>query len=244
MTGAGLHRSLIPQQRKLDKEESEIDFEIWRESIIFHICLDTKSARFTASGDLKTWNNTENRGFANDEESVAEDKRMNAAAKASLLNIVLSSIAYNAPVISWNFVTQEATSLEDIWNRLRQRYGIKRSGTRITELVDITKDPGESVEALWEKVYSFFQENLLRIGGSVKHQGADNTANEQFSPTLLNTMVVIWLSKIHSSLPAAVRYKFSTQLRSQTIYTSRVEISDAIPVLLEEINEKEAAVKW
>lgn len=242
MASANVHRSLIPQQRKLEKEESEIDFEIWRESMIFHISLDGKCARFTSSGDLKTWNNTANRGFTDDGTDYVGDTKMTAAAKASALNIILKSVAYNAPVVSWNFVTQQATSLDEIWNRLRQRFGIKKSGARITELVDIQMEPGESREALWERIYSFVEDTFLVTGGAVKHEEVVTTVNETFTPALLNMMVVIWLHKIHRELPAAVRHEFATNLRTSTIYTYRVEISDAVPVLLTAITEKEANI--
>ena len=212
MAGANFHKSLIPQQRKLEKEENEVDFEIWRESMIFHVCLDPKSARFASTGDLKAWNNTVNRGFTNDPAGINDEVKMTAAAKSALLKIILSSIAYNAPVISWNFITSQAKNLDEIWDRLRQRFGIKRSGARITELVDIRMEPAESREALWERLYSFFEDNFLTVGGSVKHEDEVCKENETFTPTLLNTMVVLWLSKIHRELPAAVRHSFATQL--------------------------------
>ena len=105
---------------------------------------------------------------------------MTAAAKASLLKIVLSSIAYNAPVISWSFITAQARSLEEIWDRLRQRFGIKKSGARITEMVDIVMEPGESIKGLWERIYAFFEDNLLTAGGAVQHEGLAHINNECF----------------------------------------------------------------
>ena len=226
MQAASVHKSLIPQQRKLEREESEVDFEIWKEGLIFHVSLDARSARFTSSGDLNTWDSSVNRGFTDDvttgARALEEGIRMTGAAKAALLKIVLSSIAYNAPVISWNFVTAQAQSLDQIWDRLRQRFGIKKSGARITELVDIKMEPGESPEALWERYYSFMEENLLTITGAVKHEEEELAVNEPFTPTLLNTMVVLWLATINHDLPASVSYRFATQLRTSTIYSCRV----------------------
>ena len=200
------------------------------------------TARFTDTEDLGTWSNAANRGFRTDGTGVEADIKMTGLAKASLLNIVLGSIASYSPVISWAFITQEATSLEEIWNRLRAFYGFRRTGTKITELMDIKLEPGESREALWERLYSFMESNLLSTSGSVKHLDKDVTQNEILTPTLLNTMVVMWLNIIHSNLPATVCQYFSTHLRESTIFTIRNEISDAIPTLLKEINEKEGMV--
>ena len=122
--------------------------------MIFHISLDVKTARFTDSDDLGNWSTQTNRGFTNDGGAVTEDIKMTAPAKAALLNIVLGSIASYCPVISWAFITQEATSLNAIWDRLRAFYGFRRTGSKITELMDIRLDPGESKEALWERLYT------------------------------------------------------------------------------------------
>ena len=228
------YKSLLPKQRALTETETETSFNCWREAMIFHISLDVKTARFTSSGNLNTWTGGVNRGFTNDAAAVAEDIKMTAQAKAALLNIILGSVASYSPVISWAYITHEATSLEDIWSRLRAYYGFRRTGSKITEMMDIRLQPGESREALWERLYSFMESNLLVQNGSVKHEGEAVLLNEAFTPTILNMMVVIWLNIQHSNLPSMVRQQFATHLRDNTIYSIRSEISDAIPNLLAE----------
>ena len=66
MATASIHRSIVPPQRKLNEDETEVDFEIWKQSMDFHICLDARSARFTSSGDLNRWTNATLRGFKDD----------------------------------------------------------------------------------------------------------------------------------------------------------------------------------
>ena len=101
--------TLIPKIRLLTSSETQTSFDNWRESIIFQISLDAKSARFLT--DLKSWDNSAQRGFANDPGSVGDDTRMTAAAKEALLNIVLGSISSNAPVISPRFIKTSAKSI-------------------------------------------------------------------------------------------------------------------------------------
>ena len=144
-------------------------------------------------------------------------------------------------MISWAFITKDSTSLECIWNRLRAFYGFRRTGSKITELMDIRMESGESREALWERLWGFMESNLLTTGCSIKHEGAD-VEEKGFTPIMLNTMVVIWLNVINPGLPALIRHHFSTHLREQTIFSIRSEISDAIPSLLSDISEKEGAI--
>ena len=97
----------------------------------------------------------------------------------------------------------------------------------------------ESRESLWERMYSFLEDQLLSKNGPVLHNGVKIENDEELSPTLLNLLVTIWLQTINSALPSLVKQRFSTQLRTQTVFTIREEISDAIPILLNELEEKE-----
>ena len=235
-------RSLVPKQRALTDTETQTSFESWREAMIFHISLDSKSARFLSSGNLKTWTAAEDRGFEDDPQAYNADSKMSAVAKASLLNIVLGSIATWAPVISPRFIKQQSTSLDSIWERLRSYYGFRKTGSRILELLEMKQEQGESREALWERLYTFMEDNLLTTSSGVKHEDQKVTKDEELTPTLLNVLVTTWLNILNPALPSLVRLKFSTQLRTNTVYSIRDEISDAVPTMLTELEEKDGAV--
>ena len=149
---------------------------------------------------------------------------MNAAAKAALLNIILGSVASYAPVISHKFVKQQSTSLNSIWDRLRAHYGFRKTGGRITELLEFRMEPDESREALWERLYTFLEDSLLTRNDGVRHEGAKTERDEVLTPTLLNILVTCWLHTINTSLPAKVRQHFSTQLRGNTVFFKRGDI--------------------
>lgn len=236
------HRSLVPKQRTLTETESQTTFESWRQSMIFHISLDPKSARFLSSGDMSTWTTANDRGFEDDPAGYNPESKMNRDTKATLLNIILGSISNYAPIISPRFITQQSTSLESIWERLRAYYGLRKTGSRILELMELKQEQGESREALWERLYSFLEDNLLTKSGGVKHENAKIEVDEKITPTLLNVLVTTWLNILNPGLPALVRLKFSTQLRTNTVYSIREEISDAVPTMLTELEEKDGAV--
>ena len=227
------HKSLVPKQRVLTEVESQATFEQWKESMEFHISLDPKSSRFLT--DLNKWDNTVNRGFEDDGTDIPADRKMTAVAKKMLLHIILGSLASYAPVISPKFIKNQSTCLDDVWCRLRSHYGFRKTGGRITEFCDFKLELNESREALWERMYSFLEDNLLTTNGDVLHENELVTVNEEFTPTLLCILVTQWLCTIHPSLPAMVRQRFPTQLRTNTVATIREEISDAIPSMLEEI---------
>ena len=234
------HKSLVPKQRILTESESQTSFESWREAMIFHISLDNKSARFLS--DLNTWTLDDSRGFQDDPGDHRADVKMNKESKAALLNIILGSIATYAPIINARFIKREATSLDCIWDRLRGYYGFRKTGSRVLELTQFRLEQNESREALWERLYSFVEDILLTKDGGVKHKGVKVEEDERFTPTLLNILVSTWLNTINPALPSLVQQRFSTELRNNTVFSIRDEISDSIPILLAEMEDREAVI--
>ena len=163
-------KSLFGKPRTLTNQEDQTSFDCWMESAIFHISLSDKSARFLASGDLHTWTTAPGRGFTDDntgDPGVTEENRMNGAAKAALLNVVLGALSTFAPVISPKFIKHQSTSLESIWSRLRSYYGFRRTGSRILDLMTFRLEINESRESLYERMYRRYrrdQEGSLMRG--------------------------------------------------------------------------------
>ena len=134
---------------------------------MFHISLDSKAARFLS--DLSTWTSAANRGFTDDDANYTDaNTKMTATQKSALLTTILGSVACYAPVLSPGFIKQKATSLSCIWDRLKAYYGFRRMGSRITELMEIKMHSEESREALYERLYAFLEDYLLRVACSMR----------------------------------------------------------------------------
>ena len=82
---------------------------------------------------------------------------------------------------------------------------------------------------------AFFEDNLLSVHGGLTHHGDQVTADEDLSPTLENTVVVLWLQLIHPSLPLLVKQKYGSELRNKTLASLKPEISQALGSLLDEL---------
>ena len=237
---------LIPKQRQLNPDEKINTFEAWRESLLFHIIVDPKLARFADEDDLGKWAGyTEtHRGFVNDAAETDKDIKMTGSQKAAMLKVMLGSIASYASVISHTYITRQATSLNAIFQRLRAHYGFRKTGSMITSALNFKLEPMESREALWERIYTFIEGNLLTKDSEITHEGEQILDDEEFSPTLLNLTVIIWLNTIHPGLPALVTQRFATVLRDVTIYSIRAEISDSLPSMLQDLEEREGVIGY
>ena len=78
-------------------------------------------------------------------------------------------------------------------------------------------------------------DNLLKANGSIRHHGENVTNDEELTPTLENVIVITWLRLVHPDLPALIKQRYGTELRSQTLASLKPEISQALESLLEKI---------
>ncbi len=62
------------------------------------------------------------------------------------------------------------------------------------------------------------------------------SADEELTPSLENMIVMTWLRLTHADLPALVKQRYGTELRSHTLASLKPEISQALDSLLEEIH--------
>ena len=183
-----------------------------------------------------------NRCYTNDDGDVAENIRMTAVQKQTYLKVLLGSISTFAPVISNKFITDQATSINEIFEKLRGHYGFRSTGGRMLELAQFTLGANESYETLWERMSGFVDDNLLKQGSEILHLSNKNTTNELPSPMVQNMLVVLRLKTINTALPTMIKQRFSTQLRLSTVFSLRDDISEAIPSVLAEMQDREYSV--
>ena len=229
-----------PKTRCLTDVETPSTFETWKENLVFNLTIDGSFEEFIQEEFKWGPATTTYRGLTNDDEEIFGPKRT-AKQKEAYLQLMLGSIASYAPVISRKFITREALSLNDIWNRLRTHYGFRKSGSLILDLASFTLEVGETYKTLWERLYSFIDDNLMSPNDGIKHLGQE-PVGETLSPTLLNITVVLWLRCIHNNLPALVKQRYAAELRNKSLASLREEISESIDSLLLELSGENTIV--
>ena len=129
---------------------------------------------------------------------------------------MLGQIANYAP-INTSTIVKNSTSLNDVWKAIRQHYGFKANGAPVLDLADMTLQPGERPEELYQRLLSFVDDNLMKSDGGVKHLNTDITDDEELTPSLENYTVVWWLHILHKDLPKLVRQRYGTELRTNSL---------------------------
>jgi hypothetical protein len=149
---------------------------------------------------------------------------------------MLGQIANFSPVVARNTIVKNSTSMQSIWQSIRAHFGFQSTDARSLDFNTLFLEPGERTEDLYQRLLGFIDDNLLKANGSIRHHGENITVDEEMTPSLENVIVITWLRLIHSDLPALIKQRYGTELRSQTLANLKPEISQALESLLDEIH--------
>ena len=237
---ASTHRA--PKQWCLSKSETINSFENWRQNLLYTLSLDSNFAPFLVEGI--TWGKKTKteplRGFTDDGEDVAEASRLTAQQKVNFLELMLGQIANYCPIISRNTLVKNSTSIQSIWNTIRQHFGFQITGAHFIDFAEIHLEPNERPEDLYQRLMAFVEDILLKAN-SLSHHGDLITEDEELTPSLENFVVLTWLKLIHPELPKLVKQRYGTELRSRTLASIKPEVSQALNSLLDEIRASDDA---
>ena len=93
----------------------------------------------------------------------------------------------------------------------------------------------ERPEDLIQRLTAFYDDNLVTKDCDLTHHGEKISEDEETSPSLENTIVLLWLQLIHRELPKLVKQRYGTELRSPTLASIKPEIFQALDSLLDEL---------
>ena len=230
-----------PKQHQLTKNETINSYESWRQNLLYILSLDSNFAPFLAPGF--TWEKrttaSPTRGLIDDVDPVPEDRRKTAAQKVVQLEMMLGQIANYCTVISRNSIIKSSTSLDYVWQLIREHYGFQATGAHFLDLADIKLQPNEKPQDLYQRLVAFFEDNLMTVSSGIKHHGEPVGSDEDMTPSLENTVVLVWLQLIHPGLPSLVKQKYGSDLRHQSLASLKPEISLALTSLLDELHSIE-----
>lgn len=232
-----------PKQWTLTTSENITTIEAWENNLRYILSLDPNFASFLTTDTtwLKKTNAAPLRGFTDDDDDVPVIRRRTAAQKVSHLEMMLGQIANYAPVISRHTIVRNSTSINGVWQSIRQHFGLQSTGSRFLDLANIRLKPDQRPEDLFQSLMAFVEENLLTTTSGISHHGQAPTADEEISPSLENYVVFTWLQLIHPALPRLVKQRYGTELRSRTLASIKPEISQALDSLLDELHTSDEA---
>ena len=104
------------------------------------------------------------------------------------------------PIISRSTLVKNSTSLELIWQTIRQHFGFQATGAKVIDFPDIHLAEDERPEDLYQRLVAFVEDSLLHTKDLI-HHSEHVPEDEELTPTLANFVVLTWLRLTHPSLP-------------------------------------------
>ena len=147
------------------------------------------------------------RGFTDDGEVVAQNSRETAQQNVNFLEFMLGQIANYCPIISRNTSVKNSTSIQTIWNTIREHFGFQVTGAHFLDFANLRLEADERPEDLYQILVAFVEDCLLRAN-SLSHHGMQLAEDEQLSPTVENLIVLTWLRLINPELPILIKQRY------------------------------------
>ena len=143
----------------------------WSRRLLHVLLLDKNFVPFLDATWQKETAANPRRGITNDGFDVPEAQRLTLTQKNAHLELLLGQIANFCPVISRNSIVKHSTSLNHIWQKIRQHYGFQSIGAHFLDLASIHLQPDERPKDLFQRLMAFFEDNLLSVHGGWTHHG-------------------------------------------------------------------------
>ena len=121
---------------------------------------------------------------------------------------MLGQIANYCPAISRNTLVKNSTSIQSVWNMIREHFGFQITGAHFLDFANLHLEADERPEDLFQRLMAFVEDTLLHAN-SLSHL---TTEDEELTPTLENFTVLTWLKLIHLELPKLVKQRYGTEL--------------------------------
>ena len=74
---------------------------------------------------------------------------------------MLDQIANWCPFISRTCLVKQCTSLNDVWQKIREHYDFICTGGHFLDISTIRLESYERAEDLYQRIYVFFEDNLV-----------------------------------------------------------------------------------
>jgi len=134
---ASTHRAL--KQWYFSKVENINSFEQWKQNQLYTLSLDSNFVQFLAKGvtwQMKTRTQTQWRRRPNRRHCTVHQK-------VNFLELMLGQIASYCPIISRITLVKNSTSLEFIWQTIREHFGFQVAGVHFIDFSDIHLEADE-----------------------------------------------------------------------------------------------------
>ena len=229
---------IYPPTKLPEKGVTDLLFNIWVEEIEVYLSQDDRFTPFMRGGPYSTW-----LAYDANADRIAGPQGEDAAAdlptRRAQLRTFLSIVAKACDINHYNVVTRHSTSLQWIYDKLREDYDIQQKGIHFFNLLDLQYKAGSSVMGFYNEYRNVIIANLKKRGDEIRWLNETLNRDEKLSPTFEDLILINVLGIIDARLPLHVRDHYHHHIgRDKTLMDYKSDILVKVPVFLSELDNK------
>ena len=232
---------------------SQQEFEDWTNELEIYLVQDESMARFMSGGVYKNWTSQEanpNRipAVLDGDPQIPEENAANRAAvltellsKRRELRTFIGQIAKVAANNMYAAIVQHSTSMQWVYDRIREEYNIQTKGIYFLHIINLQYDPETKTPAGFYNEYcTVIINNVSRTGEVIQWNGGNALdADETVGPLFEDVILMNVLNLIDPRLPKFVRKHYQLKMGDRRLMDIKSDIFTNLKEFLAEIEAAE-----
>ena len=248
-----------PPKQLPEQAISQQQFEDWVNELEIYLGQDDNMARFMSDGLYNEWLSQEQepnrlQALLDGDPDQPEENAQNRAAKQRELlakrrrelRTFIGQVAKSASKNMYAGIVRHATSLNWIYNKIREDYDIQTKGIHYLNIVDVTYDPETKTPAgFYHEYRTVILNNIGRRGETIHWYPALPAGNQQLAadevigPLFEDVILMNVLQLIDPRLPKFVRKYYQLKLGDRRLMDIKTDIFNNIKEFQSEMEAAE-----
>ena len=230
-----------PPERLPEGELSEQDFQAYKTELEVFLSMDEKLRPFLNQGGYNRWVAAEEGGQQLRERHM-DDNEAQLAERNIDLKLFLSLVAKTLPKSRYSTVMQHSTSLQSIYDMIRQDYDIQTRGIHVLNIIELKYDKNSMKPiAFYNQYRAMVMNNMAKTGDVIRYKNnREQTADETMGPCFEDMVFINVLTGIDARLPGHIKKVYAHKLANNLrLMDFKTDILVNVPKFMEELEEKE-----
>ena len=215
----------------------EIKFNMWKNKLEVYLNTEEEFEPFMPGGKYSTWTAAE-RYEDRIQTAVGEDTEAQLTKHRKQLRSFITLISERVHEDYYNPIHRHSTSLQWIYDKVRQDYDLEQQGIHFLQIIDLKWDPtdGETPIGFYNRYRSLVIGNLKLRGTRIDWKNETLAVDEELSPSHEDMIFLNVLTLLHNKLPHYIRDQYAHKIgKNKSLMDFKTEILSKAQTFIHEI---------
>ena len=223
---------------------TEIKFNMWKNKLEVYLNTEEEFEPFMPGGKYSTWTAAE-RYEDRIETAIGEDTPAQLTKHREQLRSFITLISERVHEDYYNPIHRHSTSLQWIYDKVRQDYDLEQQGIHFLQIIDLKWDPtdGETPIGFYNRYRSLVIGNLKLRGTRIDWKNETLAVDEELSPSHEDMIFLNVLTLLHNKLPHYIRDQYAHKIgKNKSLMDFKTEILSKAQTFIHEIENPSTSI--